>query len=197
MLCGLRQVFEQEPDFSILEVCNDSVSVLDAIRRHQPSIGIIDLDRSSTFKLLRRLQRHAVSTRVVVLASASDQSEMLNAVRVGASAVIPKELVPGEFVARIRKVHAGAQPLGMLASARLLPELTKVGPSTRRAVRHLTPRETEIARLAVLGVPTRIIADRLSVKQGTVKIHLHSIYDKLNVGGRLGLVLFARRHGLA
>ena len=58
-------------------------------------------------------------------------------------------------------------------------------------------RETEIARLAVLGISTRDIAERLDVKQGTVKIHLHSIYEMLNVGGRLGLVLFARRHGLA
>jgi DNA-binding NarL/FixJ family response regulator len=46
-------------------------------------------------------------------------------------------------------------------------------------------------------VSTREIAARLDVKQGTVKIHLHSIYDKLNVAGRLGLILVARRHGLA
>jgi DNA-binding CsgD family transcriptional regulator len=50
--------------------------------------------------------------------------------------------------------------------------------------------------MAALGVSTREIADRLAVKRGTVKIHLHSIYDKLSVGGRLGLIVFARRHGL-
>jgi DNA-binding NarL/FixJ family response regulator len=60
----------------------------------------------------------------------------------------------------------------------------------------LTRRETEIARLAAVGLPTREIAARLAVKHGTVKIHLHSIYEKLKVEGRLGLVLFARRHRL-
>jgi DNA-binding NarL/FixJ family response regulator len=62
--------------------------------------------------------------------------------------------------------------------------------------RGLTQRETEIVRLAIKGISTKEIAARLAVRQGTVKVHLHNIYDKLQVDGRLGLILFARRQGL-
>jgi DNA-binding CsgD family transcriptional regulator len=67
----------------------------------------------------------------------------------------------------------------------------------RHISRHLTPREAEIARLAIRGISTKDIAMRLGLKHGTVKIHLHSIYEKLDVDGRLGLILIGRRHGLA
>ena len=196
-LCGLSQVFEKEGDFAVLAVCTHVDSLFDAIRQHQPDMVILDLDRNGTFKVLRSLQRKALSTRTVVLASAADHKDMIDAVRIGARAVLQKELGADEFVACIRRVHEGHALLNGENADRLPTKLFKSQASLRRAGRELTPRETEIARLAVLGVSTRDIADRLAVKQGTVKIHLHSIYDKLNVGGRLGLILFARRHGLA
>jgi DNA-binding NarL/FixJ family response regulator len=195
-LCGLSQVFEKEADCSVLAVCTDAEATVEVVRRHQPDVLILDLDRSTVFKVLRRVQRARLGTRVVVLASASD-NDIADAVQLGASGVILKELPPEAFVLSVRKIYREDQaPNGHADVSRLVTRLSRPATSARHA-RPLTPRETEIARLAVLGIPTREIADRLAVKQGTVKIHLHSIYEKLNVGGRLGLVIFARRHGLA
>jgi DNA-binding NarL/FixJ family response regulator len=194
-LYGLSQVFGKEADCTVLSVCTDSEGTLDAVRRLHPDVLILDLDRHAAFKVLRRIQREHLSTRVVVLATASEDTEMLEAVQLGARAVMLKELPPEAFVACVRKVHAEAHSLQTHNASRSTSRLSRAGTS-RHGARILTPRETEIARLAVLGISTRDIAARLLVKQGTVKIHLHSIYEKLNVGGRLGLVLFARRYGL-
>jgi DNA-binding NarL/FixJ family response regulator len=60
----------------------------------------------------------------------------------------------------------------------------------------LTPRETEIVRLVAQGLRNKELAQRLSITEGTVKIHLHNIYDKLGVDGRLELVLTAQQKGL-
>jgi DNA-binding NarL/FixJ family response regulator len=197
-LCGLTQVFEKEPDCVVLAVCTDSEVVVDTLRRHQPDIVILDLDRHAAFKLLRRIQRARLSTGVVVLASASEDQDMTEAIRLGARAMVLKELSPEAFVESIRKVHGGERPtLEGNGVSRLVSQFFKSGAPVRHGAHHLTPREAEIARLAVMGISTRDIAARLNVKQGTVKIHLHSIYEKLNVAGRLGLILVARRHGLA
>ena len=195
-LCGLSQVFEREGDFSVLAVCADAETVVDAVRRHEPDVVILDLERNEAFKVLRHVQRGRLTTRVVVLAAASDDDDMIDAVRFGARAIVLKELPPEAFVACVRKVHGEQQWLEGQTPGRRVRKLSRNGTSTRHSARQLTPRETEIARLAVLGIATRDIAERLQVKQGTVKIHLHSIYEKLNVSGRLGLVLFARRRGL-
>src|SRR5215472_10548595 len=54
-LCGLAQVFENEREYTILAVCTDADATLDAVRRHQPEIVILDLDRTATFRVLRRV----------------------------------------------------------------------------------------------------------------------------------------------
>jgi DNA-binding NarL/FixJ family response regulator len=69
-----------------------------------------------------------------------------------------------------------------------------------RATRHngmaLTEREMEVVRLLVMGLRNRAIGEKLSITEGTVKIHLHTIYEKLNLDSRLGLALYARANGL-
>jgi DNA-binding NarL/FixJ family response regulator len=198
-LYGLSQVFQNERDCTVLAVRTGTDAILEAVRRHQPDFLIIDFDRNGAFTVLRRIQREHLATRVVVLAAASDTNEMIDAVRLGARAVALKEQPPEALVACIRRVHRGEPSLERDGpdAGHPVGRLVKGGTSTRHGARHLTPREAEIARLAVRGVSTRDIATQLGLKQGTVKIHLHSIYEKLNVHGRLGLILVARRYSLA
>ena len=196
-LCGLSQVFAKEPDCVVLSTCTDPEAIVDNVQQHGPDILILDLDRYGAFKALRRLQRARLAVRIVVLAAASDGIDVVDAMRLGARAVVLKELPPEALVACIRQVQRGEHAPAAPPAGGVVTKLFRSGTSTRQAARQLTPREAEIARLAVLGISTRDIAARLELKQGTVKIHLHSIYEKLNVGGRLGLILVARRHGLA
>ena len=66
----------------------------------------------------------------------------------------------------------------------------------QRLSRLLTPRELEIVRQAAEGLRNREIAERLTITEGTVKIHLHNIYEKLGVTGRPQLILLATREGI-
>jgi len=59
----------------------------------------------------------------------------------------------------------------------------------------LTPRELQIVRLVALRLDNQQIADKLSISVGTVKIHLHHVYDKLNLQGRYDLQMFLRDKG--
>jgi DNA-binding CsgD family transcriptional regulator len=59
----------------------------------------------------------------------------------------------------------------------------------------LTPRELQIVRLVALRLDNQQIADKLSISVGTVKIHLHHVYDKLNLQGRHDLQLYLRDKG--
>jgi DNA-binding NarL/FixJ family response regulator len=60
----------------------------------------------------------------------------------------------------------------------------------------LTDRETEIMCLVAQGMSNRLISERLSVGEGTVKVHVHNIYSKLGVNNRVDLTLYAQRKGL-
>jgi DNA-binding NarL/FixJ family response regulator len=71
---------------------------------------------------------------------------------------------------------------------RVLLSKTEVWPTGSVAERALTIREAEIARLVSLGLPNKAVAAKLGVREGTVKIHLHHIYQKLRVANRTGLM---------
>jgi DNA-binding NarL/FixJ family response regulator len=68
--------------------------------------------------------------------------------------------------------------------------------ASRRFATTLTPREIEIVRMVARGVRNRAIAEHLSITEGTVKVHLHNIYEKLGVDRRLDLTLAAQNLGL-
>jgi RNA polymerase sigma factor (sigma-70 family) len=197
-LSGLCQLFRQEDGFEVLATCADADAALEAVRKHGPAVLMLDIEfpANGAFTVLRQIRREKLPPHVVLLASTLDDNQVLDAMRLGASAVVLREMSPESFVRCVRKVHAGEQWLEKQAVERALGRLVKHETTIRQFARGLTPRETEIVRLAIKGVPTKEIAARLAVQQGTVKVHLHNIYEKLQVDGRLGLILFARRHGL-
>jgi DNA-binding NarL/FixJ family response regulator len=60
----------------------------------------------------------------------------------------------------------------------------------------LTSREIEVVRLIAAGLRNKEVSDRLNLSEGTVKVHLHNIYEKLGISGRMSLLLWARDHSL-
>ena len=66
----------------------------------------------------------------------------------------------------------------------------------REVAQTLTPREIEIVKMMAEGLRNRIIGDRLGISEGTVKVHLHNIYEKLGLDGRLELMLYAQQKGV-
>jgi DNA-binding NarL/FixJ family response regulator len=197
-LSGLCQLFKQEVGFEVLAACADADATLDAVRKHSPAVLVLDIEfpANGAFLVLRQIRREKLPPQIVLLASALDDHQVLDAMRLGANGVVLREMSPESVVRCVRKVHAGEQWLEKQAVESAMGRLVKHETNIRQLARGLTPRETEIVRLAIKGVPTKDIAVRLAVRQGTVKVHLHNIYEKLQVDGRLGLILFARRHGL-
>jgi DNA-binding NarL/FixJ family response regulator len=140
--------------------------------------------------LLRRLDANQ-RPAVVVLTASHDEGELLDAARLGARGIVLKAMAPRVLEDCIRTVHAGGHQLnvdGVDLSKRLAERQT----AETELGKLLTPRELEIVRLVATRFDNQEIAARLSISVGTVKIHLHHIYDKLQLGGRHDLQLYLR-----
>ena len=96
----------------------------------------------------------------------------------------------------VRKVHQGEQWLDNRSVVRALEKVARREAGVARLAGLVTPRELQIVRMIASGLRNKEIAARLSISEGTVKIHLHNIYEKLAVDGRLELLVYARQHGL-
>jgi DNA-binding NarL/FixJ family response regulator len=105
-------------------------------------------------------------------------------------------MAPETLVRCVREVHGGERWLDNRSVVRALERIARREAGAARVAGVVTPRELEIIRMIAGGLRNKEIAARLSISEGTVKIHLHNIYEKLQLDGRLALLLYAREHAL-
>ena len=198
LMVGLEQLFLKEEDFAVLASCADGEQALAAVAAHKPDVLVMDLQlpKKDGATLLREMASKHPATRVVLLTAVMDEDQLLEAVRLGVSGIILKEMPSHLLIKCVEKVHAGGQWLELNAVFRALDKAIKREDGTREVTAVLTPRELEVVRLVVKGTKNKEIAEKLFISEGTIKIHLHNIYEKLNVKGRVELILFAQKRGL-
>jgi DNA-binding NarL/FixJ family response regulator len=199
VLDGLERVFQSEPDISVVDRCMNGEEALVAVRTHSPDVLLLDvrMPKMDGIKVLRALREEGSSVKVVVLTADPDSSQMLEAIRLGVRGVLLKEQAPSLVVQCVREVHAGETWIGKQSYAGVLEDLLRRGVERDAAAGVLTPRESQLAALVARGLRNREIGDQLGISEGTVKIHLHRIYEKIGVANRVELTLFAQKHGLA
>jgi DNA-binding NarL/FixJ family response regulator len=199
VLDGLEQLFRLSPDFAVVGRCRDGEEALRALRLYRPDILVLDIrmPRCDGLQLLRRLQKEDVPTRVVLLTADLEEAQLLEALHLGVGGIVLKEVAPRLLVDAVREVHAGGRWLDKGSANRALETLLRQGSEGSKGAPPLTPRELEIVRMVARGLRNRTIAEQLLISEGTVKVHLHNIYEKLAVSGRGELSFYARSKRLA
>jgi DNA-binding NarL/FixJ family response regulator len=198
VLDGLEQLFRLEPDVDVVARCRNADEALRAVRSESPDILVLDLlmPGGGGLELLRAMSDKDRRTRTILLTAVIDDDQLLEAIRLGAQGVVLKDMAPQLLIEAIHEVHAGGQWLEQGLGGRALRRLLSREKRASEAARLLSSREREIVRLVATGLRNRAIADRLSISEGTVKVHMHNIYEKLDVNGRIELTNYARENGL-
>jgi DNA-binding NarL/FixJ family response regulator len=199
ILHGLQRLFEQEADIEVVRTCVKIDEAVEAVRSTQPDVLVLDLKMQDGHGLdvLRVLGADGRSCRTVILTAAMRDDELAAAMELGVAGIVLKESPPASLIDCVRDVHRGERRVDVEALARAADAgRPRSVPLPGERMPALTPRETEIVRLVAQGLRNKELAQRLSITEGTVKIHLHNIYDKLGVDGRLELVLTAQQKGL-
>ena len=198
ILNGLTGLFSFEADFEVLASCSNGDDALDEIRSQRPDVAVLDIRMPglSGIEVARKVSDERLGARLVLLTAALEDEDMLDAVMLGIQGVVLKEMAPQFLVQCIRKVHAGEQWLERRSAKQALEKLLKREAGGREVVGLLTQREIELVRMVAGGSRNREIADRLCISEGTVKVHLHNIYQKINVDGRVALLRYAQEKGL-
>jgi DNA-binding NarL/FixJ family response regulator len=197
VLQGLENLFGRQPDFSVVACCTTAEAALEAARTHQPDVMLLDLrmPAGDGLSLLAALGREGATCRRVVLTASASDDDVAEIIRLGASGLVLKDTPPQQLVEALRRVHQGEPSFDPSALGRALERARQVTARGERAST-LTSREREVVKMIAGGLRNRDIAERLSISENTVKVHLHNIYEKLGMEGRMELLLFAREEGL-
>lgn len=198
LLHGMQEILHAANDIEIVATADGAGAALAFVRRHDPDVLLTDLWlRDSTgVEVAKTLAAERRRTRVVVITSQMSDADTVQALRYGVRGIVTMQMLPAQIITAIRSVHAGHTWLETQASQRTLGRLLQQDAALAAFARALTPQELAISRLAAQGLNNRDIAERIGIREGTVKLHLHHVYRKLGVGNRVELVLHAREKAL-
>ena len=196
---GLVKLLESRPGYHVVGAANDGDEALPLVQNLQPDLLLLDLTmpRMSGLVALRELRDMQVQVRIVILTASAERTDIVTAVQLGAQGVILKESASDVLYKCIQAVMSGQYWLGRKRVADLVTTLRQISaadPAPSRKHFGLTPREREIIGAILDGSSNAEIASKFAISEKTVKHHLTNIFDKVGVGNRLELALFALHH---
>ena len=198
---GLRNMLQADSQVKVVAEAKDGVEAVHMVRTLEPDILLLDLamPKLPGMDALRELTGEATATRTIVLTGLIDKRQILEALQLGARGVILKDAVTEHLSACIRAVMQGQYWLEGRPVQNLVQVLRDLAAQTAPPPRKtfgLTARELEVVALITEGSTNKHIAQTFGISEETVKRHLTNIFNKLGVGNRLELALFALNHSL-
>lgn len=191
MRAGVEAVL-RDTRYSLVETVNDGDAALAAVARLNPDICIFDVrmpgrDGVSALEAIRAGGDHRP---VVLLTAELSDRALYAAVKAGVNGIVLKNGAEDSLIECLDKVLAGGKAIDAEQMNRALDLAISGGGADPLA--RLAPRERQIAELVAQGLRNREIAERLAMSEGTVKVYLHGIYQKVGVENRTSLALLAR-----
>jgi len=191
---GIAMLIDAQDDMECVATASDGRAALAAVATHAPDIVLMDLRMPGLngIDATRELLAADGTPRVVVLTTLRRDDVVVRALEAGASAFLTKDATTEQVLSSIRTVHAGDAIADLATTLELVATM---GPSSpRENIDSLSPREREVFLLVARGLTNAEIARAAYVSEATVKTHIAAILRKLDLRGRVQVVVFAHRN---
>lgn len=187
---GVEAVLRGSP-FQVVAATASGEETLAAITTHDPAIVLLDINMPGMngVQALEALRARGDKRAVVLLTAGINDRQLLAVMRAGVEGIVYKDGAEGGLVAVLEKVHAGGKAIDSALLQRALD--LSLSAETGGPLERLNQRERRIARLVARGMRNRDIGSELGIGEGTVKVYLHAMYQKLGIENRTELALLA------
>lgn len=204
---GLQMVLGTEEGIEIVGEAADGLEAVERAEELLPDVIVMDvgLPKRGGIDAARVIRQQVPSTRILMLTSSEEESNLFEAVRAGATGYLLKDVPPEEVAAGIRALHQGQSLISPLMASKLLTEFAQISRSSVVAevaaddgldVPRLTARELDILKRVARGRLNREIAGELFISENTVRNHIRNILDKLQMHSRMEAAMYAVRQRL-
>jgi DNA-binding NarL/FixJ family response regulator len=196
VLQGLTNVLRAETGFEVVASCIDGTNCIEAIRSLVPDIAILDISLPGLtgLEILGIVNSECLSTRLVFFTASVEDRELVISAAAGAYGVILKDVAVEILVQSLQQVADGQRLLPLPPSDQAVSREQRNIAITENVLTVLTGRERQIMRLVSEGLSNKEIGRRLNIVDGTIKVHLHNIFQKLEISNRTVLAALAISH---
>jgi two-component system, NarL family, response regulator len=189
VLAGLASMLNSQPDMEVVGAASSGVEALEILRAENIDLVLLDLRMAGMggIDTLNALKNDKIFTRVIILTSYETDEDIYRAVQAGAQGYLLKNAPQSDMMEAIRTVHNGKRYFPRHIAARLAERMTRT---------NLTARELEVLRMLARGLTNLEIGSALSISGNTVRNHVNSIIEKLEVSDRTEAATIAIHRGI-
>jgi DNA-binding NarL/FixJ family response regulator len=186
---GIAALVNAEADMKLIGEASNGQEAIEMFRSHRPDVTIMDLQMPEVHgtEAILQIRKEFPDARIVVLTTYTGDVQVMRALKAGARGYILKGHVHRELLETIRAVYAGQKRIPPDIAAEL---------AEHAADDALSLREMDVLRLIASGNSNKLIADRLSITEATVKSHVANILSKLGANDRVHAVTIGLRRGI-
>jgi two-component system, NarL family, response regulator DegU len=213
---GVKRIINMEEDMEVIAECGDGIQVVELCNQNTPDVVLMDINMPLENGVIatERLRMIFPDVKVIILSIHDDESYVFETLRKGASGYLLKDMEAESLINAIRSVVSGYAYIHPKVTGKLINQLRRmtylddvgvVAPSQTikesgmKYVHNdnspLTKREAEVLRLMAEGKSNKLIGESLFISEKTVKNHVSSILQKLEVDDRTQAVIAAIKNG--
>lgn len=191
-LAGI-EILLDKTNFDIVATVSTGTAALDALPTARPDLLILDngMPERTGLDVLRTLRNRGDNRPVVLLTGGINDLASREAMQLGVNGIVIKSTAPRDLVTCLDAVSQGRRWLDQEVMQRAM-DLALSPDAVRDPMEMLSSRERAVATLVQRGLRNKEIANELGLTEGTVKVHLHKVFDKLSIRSRAELILLSK-----
>jgi len=182
---GLTQFINGDAEFAVVEVFTNAEKAVLSLPLLQPDIVIMDINLPGMngIECIVTVKERCPGTQFMMFTVYENDEKVFEALKAGASGYLLKKTPPAKIVESLRELFHGGSPMSSNI-ARKLVTIYQTKEGLHKTTLLLSPRENEILEWLSKGLLYKEIGEKLSIATGTVRQHIHKIYEKLHVQNR-------------
>mgnify|MGYP001794558626 FL=1 len=197
---GLKAILSLESDFEIVGIAENGEEAIAQVEKLEPDVILMDVRmpimNGST--ATRIICERFPNSKVLILSTFDNDKDVEEAIQAGAKGYLLKDMPASELINAIRCINRGYTQLAPGVLEKVVTQKLRASnlpKSMDSSLSILTPRELDVARLVAMGATNQEIADKLFISTSTVKTHINSIFNRLNLKNRAQLAIHAALSG--
>jgi DNA-binding NarL/FixJ family response regulator len=181
---GLADLVRSDRELLMVGSFDDAESAVDKLPDLQADIVVMDINLPgmSGIDCIKTIKEKCPGTQFMMFTVYENDDKVLQAMQAGATGYLLKRTKPEQILESIKELNQGGSPMSSNIARKLLNIFLQEKKVAKKEV--LSDRENEVLQLLADGLLYKEIADRLYIGHGTVRQHLHNIYEKLHVHNR-------------
>lgn len=182
----LRSLFSFEEGMEAFTVHSTAEDALMRLGETCPDVVIMDINLpgASGIDCVRQMSQYCQRSQFLMYTVHDDDHRVFEALKAGANGYILKSSTPDEILAAVRELNDGGSPMSAHVARRVVTQLRPAKQERDNGNELLSTRENEVLALLAEGLLYKEIGERLGISTGTIKQHIHRIYDKMHVQNR-------------